>query len=450
MRVTGEPAFDLHLTSAILKVHGHIALSMSFRDHAERATVVDVETSVNHGFMEESNRTRHIPLIFTNIPEAPGHRAIMNILTRAQLCEHWGLTPGELIDTLGWAMENPIEPFLVTKEEAECFQNTMITPDLSVIPIPWHYPEDRGRYMSASVIVAERGPDRNMSYHRQFLSGPNRLVARLVPRHLRQLTDEARADEEELRVAIINGADPCVLLCAAMSFDERKDELSVAAALHQKLYGKPLRVVEVSNGVLVPADCEYVFTAKITNQDDEEGPYVDITGTVDDIRMQPVIHVESVHHRDNPIFHAILPAAKEHKTLMGLPRAPTIKAAVSKVTNCTDVHLSEGGCGWLSSVVAITPSSEEDAQMAIQAALDGHRSMKSVTVVDDDIRIDDPVHVEWAMMTRWQPDRDTTILSSQKGSSLDPSRSEDGTTSKVGFDATIPYGEDREPYSAVN
>ena len=36
--------------------------------------------------------------------------------------------------------------------------------------------------------------------------------------------------------------------------------------------------------------------------------------------------------------------------------------------------------------------------------------MKVVTVVDEDIDITDPVRVEWAMMTRWQPDKDTVIL----------------------------------------
>ena len=108
MRVTGILCLIHTSTSAILKEHEHTAHPMSFRDHALRATIVDKETSVNHGFMEESGRTAHIPLIFTNITEAPGHRAIMNILTRTQLCKHWGLTPGELIDTLGWAMENPM------------------------------------------------------------------------------------------------------------------------------------------------------------------------------------------------------------------------------------------------------------------------------------------------------------------------------------------------------
>ena len=134
---------------------------------------------------------------------------------------------------------------------------------------------------------------------------------------------------------------------------------------------------------------------------------------------------------------------------MGLPRAPTIKDAVSKVCECLDVHMTEGGCGWLSAVVKIKTVNPEDAKKAIMAALEGHKSMKMVTIVDEDIDIADPVRVEWAMATRWQPDKDTIILSNQKGSSLDPSRNEDGTTSKVGFDATIPFGVDKSGFMSV-
>ena len=134
---------------------------------------------------------------------------------------------------------------------------------------------------------------------------------------------------------------------------------------------------------------------------------------------------------------------------MGLPRAPTIKSAVSEVVKCNDVFLSEGGCGWLSAVVSIEPQNPDDARNAIHAALKGHPSMKQVIIVNDDVDITDPVRVEWAMMTRWQPDKDTIILSGQKGSSLDPSRNEDGTTSKVGFDATLPFGKEGKEFISV-
>ena len=248
---------------------------------------------------------------------------------------------------------------------------------------------------------------------------------------------------------MVNGADPTVLLAAAMSFTEYVDELTVAAALHEKLHGSPLKVVELSNGVIVPADAEYAMQARITPERDDEGPYVDITGTVDDIRQEHVIEYDAVHHRKDPIFHAIIPTGVEHRTLMGMPRAPTIKTAVSEVVKCTDVHMTDGGCGWLASVIQIVPEEPEDGMRAIQAAFDGHPSMKQVIVVDEDIDIADPMRVEWALMTRWQPDADTVILSNQKGSSLDPSRSDNGMTSKIGMDATLVPGEDKSPYESV-
>ena len=75
--------------------------------------------------------------------------------------------------------------------------------------------------------------------------------------------------------------------------------------------------------------------------------------------------------------------------------------------------------------------------------------MKQVIVVDKDIDIANPSRVEWALMTRWQPDKDTIILSNQKGSSLDPSRSEEGFTSKIGMDATLPPDVNRAEYESV-
>ena len=207
--------------------------------------------------------------------------------------------------------------------------------------------------------------------------------------------------------------------------------------------------MELPNGVQVPAESEYAMEARITTKLDDEGPYVDITGTVDDIRQEPVIEYDSIHHRNEPIFHALIPAGVEHMTLMGMPRAPTIKTAVSEVVTCTDVYLTDGGSGSLSSVVQIIPENSGDSMRAIQAALDGHKSMKQVIVVDTDIDVTNSTRVEWALMTRWQPDKDTLILSNQKGSSLDPSRSPEGTTSKIGFDATIEPGTDRTPFESV-
>jgi UbiD family decarboxylase len=422
---------------------------MGFRDLVDDGRVVENPVSVNFSMREESVSSENEPLLFTNIIEAPGHRVAMNILTRKRLCDSFEVDPGELIDILSWAMNNPSDPVLVESNAAVVFENTMEKTDLLGLPIPWHYQEDGGRYQSSSIIIAQYGGLRNTSYHRQLVKSRDSTCVRLVPRHLRTMVNEAQENGDEVPIAVVNGPDPVVLLAAAMSFDEPLDELRVAAALHERLYGAQLEVVELANGVVAPANAEYAMEARITTSNAEEGPYVDITGTVDDIRLEPVIEYDAIHHRDDPIFHALIPAGVEHMTLMGMPRAPTIKTAVSEVVACTDVFLTDGGSGWLSAVVQIIPNEVGDGMKAIKAALDGHKSMKQVIVVDRDIDVTNSSRVEWALMTRWQPDRDTLILSKQKGSSLDPSRSPDGTTSKIGMDATIEPGIDKTPFESV-
>ena len=422
---------------------------MGFRDLVDGIRTVKDPVSVNYDMKIASESSGNEPLLFTEIIESPGQRAATNILTRHRLCEAFDVEPGELIDILSWAMENPSDTVLVEADSAPVLENRMEHTDISVLPIPWHYREDGGRYQSSSIIVAQYGGQRNTSFHRQLLKGPDRTTVRLVPRHLRTMADQAFENNEDVPIAVVNGPDPLVLLAAAMSFDEPIDELRVASALHERLYGAKLGLVELPNGVQVPAESEYAMEARITTKLDDEGPYVDITGTVDDIRQEPVIEYDSIYHRNEPIFHALIPVGVEHMTLMGMPRAPTIKTAVSEVVTCTDVYLTDGGSGWLSSVVQIIPETSGDSMRAIQAALDGHKSMKQVIVVDTDIDVTNSTRVEWALMTRWQPDKDTLILSDQKGSSLDPSRSPDGTTSKIGIDATIKPGADRSPFESV-
>ena len=388
-------------------------------------------------------------MLFENVKEVPGQRVSVNMLTRDRLCEAIGIQPEVYIDTLAWAMKNPGTPEIVSPAESPVYDNMQEKVDLHSIAIPSSL-ASRSRSLHVGQCHYRRSEwSKEHEFPQAVPARREPSVVRLVPRHLRTMVDQARERGEEVNIAIVNAPDPVVLLAGAMSFDEPIDELTIAAALHEKLYDKQLQLVELPNGIQVPADAEYAMWGRITLDDDDEGPYVDITGTVDDVRQEPVIEVDGIIHRDDPIFHALIPGEAEHKTLMGLPRSPTIKEAVAQVVDCIDVHMTEGGCGWLAAVVKIRKTSEDDGKKAIEAALAGHRSMKMVTIVDEDIDISNPVRVEWAMVTRWQPDRDTHIYPNQKGSSLDPSRYEDGLTSKVGFDATIHHSDNPEGYMSV-
>ena len=171
---------------------------MAFRDLLSGVEIIDDEVSVNHDMYDLSISSGNSPMIFTSIKESPGHSAVMNVLARDRLCELYDLTPGELIDILAWAMKNPVEPVLIDRSKAAVLENTQKDVDLTKLPIPWHYREDRGRYQSASVIIAQYNGIRNMSFHRQFLRDTNHCVSRFVPRHLRTMTDKAKENGDDV------------------------------------------------------------------------------------------------------------------------------------------------------------------------------------------------------------------------------------------------------------
>ncbi|MBO5368880.1 UbiD family decarboxylase, partial [Methanocorpusculum sp.] len=169
-------------------------------------------------------------------------------------------------------------------------------------------------------------------------------------------------------------------------------------------------------------------------------PFVDISGTYDPIRMQPVIELAGMHLKEDFIYHALVPAGAEHKMLMGAPYEPKIYAAVAGVTSVRDVYLTKGGAGYFHAVVQIQKMTEGDGKNAIMAAFAAHTSLKHVVVVDPDINIYSPEDVEFAVATRVRADEDVMIISGVRGSSLDPCRIGDGLNVKAGVDATIPLG----------
>ena len=244
-------------------------------------------------------------------------------------------------------------------------------------------------------------------------------------------------------VAIVIGVHPAVLLAGSTSADITFDELKFAAAL----LGGEIEVFELNNGLLVP-EAEFIIEGKILPEMDDEGPFVDITGTYDIVRKQPIIKIEKLYRKEKPIFHALLPGGIEHKTLMGMPQEPRIlKGVRNAVPTVKNVVLTEGGCCWLHAVVQIEKRTEGDGKNAILAAFASHPSLKHVVVVDEDINIFDMNDVEYAIATRVQGDKDIIIIPGAKGSSLDPSSDlKNKLTAKVGIDATMSLIKGREHF----
>ncbi|HEX58801.1 MAG TPA: hypothetical protein ENF26_01465, partial [Methanomicrobia archaeon] len=195
-----------------------------------------------------------------------------------------------------------------------------------------------------------------------------------------------------------------------------------------------VELFRLRNGVAVP-HAEFVLEGFFGGETAREGPFVDITGTYDVVREEPVLMLTRIYHRKDPIYHAVLPSGSEHRLLMGVPYEPLIFRAVSNVSRAKNVVLTDGGCCYLHAVIQIKKSGEGEAKNACIAAFAAHPSLKMAIVVDEDVNIYDMQDVEYAVATRVRWDKDVILIPNVRGSSLDPS-SEGGLTTKVGIDAT--------------
>ena len=309
----------------------------------------------------------------------------------------------ELVHHLANAVANPALPPVVPA--GACQEVIMRDVDLNILPIPLHLPQDAGHYI-ASDVVHHQGPRVGPQHVLPSPAAPGRqATSRRASSRIAARTRRCRKSEGDLPVAICIGVSQAVHLAASMSPPPGVDELSVAQAL------APTPLVKcLTNDLEVPADAEIVLEGRITHGRVAEGPFMDLTETMDIVRDQPVIEIDLITHRRDPIFHALLPGGLEHKLLMGMPREPTIFAEVNKVTRCTGVSITPGGASWLHAVVQIDKQGAEDGRLAIDAAFRGHGSLKHVWVVDTDIDIHNPLEVEWALATRFQADEDLVIL----------------------------------------
>jgi 2,5-furandicarboxylate decarboxylase 1 len=385
------------------------------------------------------------PVIFENVKGYPFQIFAGITSDRDIIAEGIGTTKEKLLLKLVEALRNPKKPQMV--EKAPCQEVIIKDPDISKLPLLFHLNGDGGRYATATVATI-KDPDtgRNVSYHRLMEMGKNKFTARLIQkRQTRTTYDKIDGD---LEMAVCIGNSVAVMVAASLGPPPGVDEFSIANALD-----KTDLVKCVTKDLEVPAETEIVIEGRLTRELDREGPFVDLTETRDFERQEPVFVVDCITYRKDAMYQALIPGRFEHKTLMGMPKEPTIYNEVSKVVDCKNVYVTMGGGSWLHGVVQIKKKNPDDGKKAIEAAFNGHKSMKHVVIVDDNVDIYNPNAIEWAIATRFQGDADLIVKPNQSGSSLDPSSKQEpgkkALTCKVGFDATIPSDVDKKKYEIV-
>jgi len=366
--------------------------------------------------------------------------------TRKRVCKALNVDQDRLYERLTEAWRSPKKPKLV--KDGLVKQTVEKSVDLSKVPVLTHFEKDAGPYITSAIVYAKSvdGKIENASVHRIQVLDKKRLAIRLVPRHLFKLWRMAKQKGKDLDVSISIGVHPAVLLAASSPVPFGVSEFDVANVL----VDNHLQLIECEHvDACAPADAELVLEGKISaTKEVAEGPFVDITGTYDVQRKQPVVDVVGIMHREDYVYHGLLPSGAEHMILMGLPHEVLIWEAVSKVVpKVYSVSLTTGGSGWLHAAISIEKQLDGDGKNALLAAFAAHPSLKHAVVVDSDIDVFDACDVEWAIATRFQASEDLIIVKNARGSTLDSSADQEtGLTTKVGVDATRPFTKPKEKF----
>jgi 2,5-furandicarboxylate decarboxylase 1 len=316
--------------------------------------------------------------------------------------------------------------------------------DLYRLPVPVHGLKDGGQYFDSSVVVA-KNPETgiaNISIHRMMVAGKDRLTFLIDPgRHLAAYVDIMEKQNEPLQVTINNGVGFAPWFVSAIA---RQGDGKYTIANH--IIGRPINFIKART-VDVPAyaDAQFVIEAEILpNVREEEGPFAEVTGYYASRDKRWVMRAKAITHRKSPIFHTLL-SGKEIWNAVGFTAEAKIFVTVKeKVPQLRAVYLPPGGCGFYAAVIQVEKDREGVGMEAIKEAFNAFEPLQRVVAVDTDVDLYDPIDVNWAMSTRFNPDTDLLLMKNQRAHIINPMVRVDpdgksGTVTKMGIDATAPY-----------
>ncbi len=318
---------------------------------------------------------------------------------------------------------------------------------LRLFPIPKFQEKDSAEFITAGVLVV-KDPETENHYTsiRRFQVNGGKQISILIGST--KLTNDFLAAEKvgkDLEVAVILGYDaPFIMASQVSSATYGLDKYEIDSALRQE----PLDLVPCQKvDLLVPACSEIVLEGRmVANKRELEGPFGELMGYYGKAAPQPVIEIDAVMHRTDPIFQISFPCREEHLA-NGLIRETELYYHLNNQVDVIDVNVTEGGGYRFNAFISINKKAAGDGKTAALAALGANRELKQVVIVDGDVDIFDEQDIEWAITTRTQGSKDIAIIAGALGSSLEPSHDLRGVTDKVCIDATKPLGEKAVPFA---
>ncbi len=312
---------------------------------------------------------------------------------------------------------------------------------MKMLPINKFHEKDSSTYITAGVLVVkDPTTGRFFTSVRRFQVNSKNQISALIASP--KLTNDFLMLEKQnkpLEVAIILGYDASMLTVSQMpSSTYGVDKYMIDSALR----GEPLELVKCETvDLLVPAFAEIILEGRIIPGKREiEGPFGELMGYYGPSNPHPIIEVDCITHRNDPIYQTAFPCREEHVT-NGLIREMELLFHMGNQLNVVDVHVTKVGGYRFDAVISIRKTKEGEGKTAILSALGLNKDLKRVTIVDEDVDIYSIEDVEWAVSTRSQATMDYVIVPGALGSTLEPSHGLRGVTDKVGIDATKPLND---------
>ena len=314
------------------------------------------------------------------------------------------------------ALRNPVKPR--GSQTAACQEIELIGESASLADLPivtWTPGKDKGPYITTIVITRNHDTGaQNMGVYRTMVRDERSVVVNLSPG--RQGTFNARTWTDRGKkapIAWVIATEPAVHLATVANLPPGKDEIEFAGGLK----GEPIELVRCKTIDLeVPANSEIVIEGEIApGEVEDEGPFGEFAGVMGPVEKRPVAHLRALTHRRNPLYYGYtsqMPPS-ESTTIQSLVNAGVILQMMRDQIGdhaVQDVYIDQTFGGILAhAIVAITPQFPGHGKRVGRTIAD-ITSVKRITVVDADVDIRDPSHVDWALNSRFSPARDTVIV----------------------------------------
>jgi len=315
------------------------------------------------------------------------------------------------------------------------------SPTFDKIPILKSWPKDAGKFITFG-LVATKHPEtgvRNLGVYRiQIIDDTHALMHWQKHKRGAAHHDLLKEKNNKIEAAIIIGGEPATVFSAVAPVPEGLDKYLFAGITRKK----GIKTVKCKTIDLeVPANAEIVFEGYVDAMDvRDEGPFGDHTGYYTPKEPFPTFTLTGIMQRKNPVYLTTVvgkPILEDAYIGKVIERSflPLIKMLHPEV-----VDFSMPPAGWFQGLAIVSikkryPGQAKKVMMGLwgmgQLAL-----TKMIIVVDSDVNVHNVNEVIWAITTRSDAARDTTIINNTPTDTLDPASPKVNLGSKLGIDAT--------------